>query len=115
MSRNLTASDRKSLVRLASTLPAGSPERKAILAGLAKTKSASRSKAASTGKILIEVGEDRERKSDTFPKGQPYVEFDGNRRERYYLVRGVWRHAMGGTPLPALAEIANLLYEGKLD
>ncbi len=34
MSRKLTASDRRSLIRLASTLPAGSEERKAILAGL---------------------------------------------------------------------------------
>jgi hypothetical protein len=36
MSRNLTAQDRSSLIRLASTLPAGSAERKAILAGLGK-------------------------------------------------------------------------------
>ena len=36
MSRTLTASDRSSLIRLASTLPKGSPERKAILNGLAK-------------------------------------------------------------------------------
>ena len=33
MSRSLTAQDRSSLIRLASSLPAGSPERKAILAG----------------------------------------------------------------------------------
>ncbi len=32
MSRTLTASDRKSLIRLAGTMPVGSPERKAILA-----------------------------------------------------------------------------------
>ena len=37
MSRTLTASDRSSLIRLASTLPAGSAERKAILAGLSKS------------------------------------------------------------------------------
>lgn len=37
MARKLTASDRKSLIRLASALPAGSPERKAILAGLKKS------------------------------------------------------------------------------
>jgi len=37
MARTLTASDRKALIRLASTLEKGSPERKAILAGLAKT------------------------------------------------------------------------------
>jgi hypothetical protein len=37
MSRSLTAQDRASLIRLASSLPAGSPERKAILAGLSRT------------------------------------------------------------------------------
>ena len=36
MSRTLTASDRSALIKLASTLPKGSPERKAILAGLGK-------------------------------------------------------------------------------
>lgn len=35
--KKLTASDRKSLIRLASSLPKGSPERKAILAGLSKS------------------------------------------------------------------------------
>jgi hypothetical protein len=39
MSRTLSASDRASLIRLASTLPAGSPERKAILAGLSRSGS----------------------------------------------------------------------------
>jgi len=34
MSRTLTASDRKTLIRLASTMPKGSEERRAILAGL---------------------------------------------------------------------------------
>jgi hypothetical protein len=34
MSRSLTASDRSNLIRLASSLPAGSAERKAILASL---------------------------------------------------------------------------------
>jgi hypothetical protein len=33
-SRKVTASDRSALIRLASTMPAGSPERKAILSGL---------------------------------------------------------------------------------
>ena len=33
-SRNVTASDRSALIKLASSLPSGSPERKAILAGL---------------------------------------------------------------------------------
>ena len=36
MSRTLTASDRKRLIKLASTMPAGSEERKVILAGLSK-------------------------------------------------------------------------------
>ncbi len=34
MARTLTAADRSALIRLASTMPAGSDERKAILAGL---------------------------------------------------------------------------------
>jgi hypothetical protein len=37
MAKTLTATDRKSLIRLASTLPVGSEERRAILAGLRKT------------------------------------------------------------------------------
>lgn len=36
MSRTLTASDRSALIRLASAMPSGSPERRAILAGLSK-------------------------------------------------------------------------------
>ena len=39
--KNLTATDRKSLIRLASILPVGSPERRVILGGLAQTKHAS--------------------------------------------------------------------------
>jgi hypothetical protein len=50
MSRNLSASDRASLVRLASSLPAGSAQRKAILAGLGKTDRTS--KTASTSPVL---------------------------------------------------------------
>ena len=37
MSRTLTASDRRSLIRLANTLPKGSEERRVILAGLSKS------------------------------------------------------------------------------
>lgn len=40
MSRNLTAQDRSSLIRLASSLPAGNPTRKAIIAGLQLQSSA---------------------------------------------------------------------------
>jgi hypothetical protein len=39
MSRNLTSSDRVILTRLASSLPEGSAERKAILAGLGESSS----------------------------------------------------------------------------
>jgi hypothetical protein len=41
MPRTITASDRKALIRLASTLPVGSDERKAILAGLGRRVPAS--------------------------------------------------------------------------
>jgi hypothetical protein len=37
MSRTITAADRSALIRLANSLPAGSEERKAILAGLKKS------------------------------------------------------------------------------
>ena len=37
MSRTLTAADRRALIRLASTMPAGSEERRAILAGLSSS------------------------------------------------------------------------------
>jgi len=47
MSRSLSASDRSALIRLASTLPKGSPERKAILSGLSKTKVTSSKRAYS--------------------------------------------------------------------
>lgn len=39
MSRTLTSQDRSTLIRLASTLPSGSIERRAILSGLGKTSS----------------------------------------------------------------------------
>jgi hypothetical protein len=39
MARSLTAKDRSRLIRLASTLPVGSPQRKAILSSLGKTPS----------------------------------------------------------------------------
>jgi len=39
MARRLTASDRASLIRLASSMPVGSPQRKAVLSSLGKTPS----------------------------------------------------------------------------
>ena len=53
MPRNLTASDRSALIKLASTLPAGSPERKAILSGL---KKATVSRAEEALSLLAEYG-----------------------------------------------------------
>ena len=41
MSRTLTASDRKRLIKMASTMPVGSPERKAILKSLGKSAAGS--------------------------------------------------------------------------
>ena len=42
MTRTLTASDRSALIKMASKMPVGSPERKAILAGLSKSASLAR-------------------------------------------------------------------------
>jgi hypothetical protein len=54
MARNLTASDRSALIRLASTLPVGSPQRKAILSGLTKTS-------AEKGDLYFEGGDGEKR------------------------------------------------------
>ena len=63
MARNLTASDRSRLIKLARTLPTGSPERKAILAGLAtRSKEASMSLADLKIELLEEL--------DTFRDGE---------------------------------------------
>ena len=59
-SRNVTASDRSALIKLASSLPAGSPERKAILAGLDKTANHSSTLADSLKKKWINVTYDLE-------------------------------------------------------
>ena len=50
------SSDRKTLIRLASSLPVGSPERKAILAGLSKTAASLKSVEAELAKAVEEVG-----------------------------------------------------------
>ena len=54
MSRSLTAQDRSALIRLASSLPPGSAERKAILAGLSQVSvQASGKTSAKTGDVLF--------------------------------------------------------------
>jgi hypothetical protein len=86
MARNLTAQDRASLIRLASTLPVGSPQRKAILAGL--TKKATKSKFATDPQEMADV------LSLSLKKGQDYsyedllgilVEESGTRQAARYL------------------------------
>ena len=68
MSRTLTASDRKVLIRLASTMPVGAPERKAILNGLSKQpKTAARNDkrlAAALLKYLDEIRNDWQKMFD---------------------------------------------------
>lgn len=59
MTRKLTASDRKSLIRLASSLPKGSPKRRAILAGLQKT-SASVWAGRDSDRVVVELDTRRE-------------------------------------------------------
>ena len=57
MSRKFTASDRSALIRLASTLPAGSEVRKAILKGLAKRAAASQFRMATNANLAREVAD----------------------------------------------------------
>lgn len=52
MSRTLTAADRSRLIRLASTMPVGSPERKAILDGLGKEASSAWSIARTDAEVF---------------------------------------------------------------
>lgn len=52
MSRSLTASDRKSLIRLAASLPKGSEDRRAILAGLKTSRTEDGRKFESEAKKL---------------------------------------------------------------
>jgi len=75
VSRSLTASDRKSLIRLASTLPKGSPERKVILAGLIKAASMDDFSSRIANRDFIDV--DREGRGKGSPKAVlDYLGFD---------------------------------------
>ena len=65
MPRTLTAADRSALIRLASTLPAGNEERKAILAGLQKQAGPDRS-LMNKAHSLLERGTKRLRTDDVF-------------------------------------------------
>ena len=54
MSKTLTATDRKSLIRLASTMAVGSPERRAILAGLASAGLTAQAKPHKRAQIMVQ-------------------------------------------------------------
>ena len=92
MSKTLTASDRTALIRLASSLPAGSPERRAILAGLSKSAlgpaksiwKALTKQLRFPGWDLSEAGHDRLGISAMWEK-----QFDVGRRDRLPAVYGV--------------------------
>lgn len=71
MSRTLTAADRSALIRLASTLPAGSAERKAILAGLQKQAGPDRS-LMNKAHSLLERGTKRLRTRDFLGETEVY-------------------------------------------
>lgn len=88
MSRPLTASDRKNLIRLASELPQGSPERRAILAGLQKVSSRKWH-----GKVVyypkgVTVGPD-----NVMHEGPTYLEID---RSGFYVWE--WEGPSSGPP-----------------
>ena len=80
MSRSLTASDRKNLIRLASTMPKGSQERRAILAGLKKASSY-------FGDVYAVIGEDPDL-ADRILRGlERNFSYTDDRRERDKLER----------------------------
>jgi len=83
MSRTLTAADRSVLIRLAGTLPAGSGERKAILAGLSKRGQPLRTLQAAYG--------------DKWYEYQAVKDTDGT----IYIERTLWKVDRGGIRYPA--------------
>ena len=79
--RNLTASDRSALIKLASSLPAGSPERKAILAGL---QGSSKTAAGKSIDPILEAAKKMGRSIQLITKGEHLV-FEGQRYD--FIVR----------------------------
>lgn len=84
MSRNLTASDRKSLIKLASSLEKGSPERRAILAGLEAV-----GHSAGTAQSRLGAGRPRPQRRAryrvTYDSGEGRSPYEGFRKvERYF-------------------------------
>jgi hypothetical protein len=65
--KKLSSEDRATLIRLASSLPKGSPEKKAILAGLAKTKTGAEFGPFSTLEALVTA---RAHEVGLWPKSQ---------------------------------------------
>lgn len=69
MPRTLTASDRRRLIKMASTMAVGTPERKAILAGLSKSAGRNDKRlAAALLKYLGEIQDESQDRMDGDPK-----------------------------------------------
>lgn len=79
MSRTLTAADRSALIRRASTMPAGSPERKAILAGLQKQARPVNNSMMNKAHSLLERGT-KQLRTDDDEGGFEVEEVDTTRR-----------------------------------
>ena len=83
MARNITAADRKSLIRLASTLPKGSEERRVLLAELQKQSVYEKSNKAKKldSKNGYDLWEDRNKWVIIDRRGRAYLEPFGLRRD----------------------------------
>ena len=99
MSRNLTAQDRASLIRLASSLPANSPERKAVLAGLSKTQG----KVAGSSPFLAPLHRFLESLGDLHGKGA-VVWFSKVSPQGGILLEGHLSEIFGGSEMKAELE-----------
>ena len=97
MSRTLTAADRSALIRLASTMPAGSEERKAILAGLSK-----KANAFPKGKIRL---------SDLAMKGLVQVATDIVKRTRPFEIDNPEREDGPKVTLTPKSTVTNTSFE----
>ena len=82
--KNLTASDRTTLIRLASSLPVGDDTRKAILTGLAQTREAGRPWGGPGYKPKAEDYEIKNKNGPGTPPCQPKGEGECYRKHNEY-------------------------------
>ncbi|MBQ73283.1 MAG: hypothetical protein CMJ67_10305 [Planctomycetaceae bacterium] len=110
MPRNLTAADRSTLIRLASTLPVGSEERKAILAGLAAEGLLS-DKQASRPPL------DKEQIAEIEKEGWPDMMSQAEASDwAVNTIRQAWRErGMVGKPEQMMREEFDRIRKGNLD